>query len=666
MKKYQTLRHPSPVGRRLTLAAVLTFSFFAPLALSSDALMQVFLQGSSANELAELVTKAGGRVTHSLHIIDAVGAKLTEEQFGEVIESPHVARFIDDLADSEIPGAPTEEEDAPPCRVRGHIELDFIPKGISWKLYNKYDAPASLNMLKLDWPDALGKIDSIRVGETPIDPALFKGTDETALSLTLEAEAQPVIAGMERLVVTFSTPIDSISPKPLQRDFKLEAGFVGPCTTDLVPGYENNHEDYYYNTAGGVDELHKQGITGKGVTVAVIDSGLWEHELLRNDTNGKNRLLATYDAITDTEGGEALDESGHGTHMTSIIANSGKTLKNGEWTGTYKGVAPDANIVAVKVLDREGLAHLLDIVRGVQWVVDNRAKHNIRIANLSFSKQARWKFWFDPINMAITTAWDQGLVVLAAGGNMGPSISSVGSPGNVPQIITVGLVTDSWTPLLNSDDYIPDFSAQGPTLSGHVKPDIVALGAHMTGLIPPLSVLKLTQPEDILGSGEFVSTGTSQAAAFTSGVVALMLQLKEDATPEEIKCILTTSAEPALTSNGRLAYTPFQQGFGYLNIERALLVGDPSCHRKHFNFGESLEFLGPVTVAEDGSPIIDSMRDIWPTGSEPYTYVWGLKEYVESYSPVAQSDNPSNFVNRLWLDLYQREKAIIESILETE
>lgn len=648
---------------QLAFSASLLLSLLDPLTASAEEILQVFLQGASAAELTELVEANGGAVTHSLHIIDAVGAKLTGQQLANIAESPLVSRFIDDLADSEVPGKPEEEKDAPPCRVRGHIELDFVENGVSWKLYNKYEKAAAMSSLTLDWPDSLGEIKAMRIGDTAIDRSRYAGNKRTTLSLEFAEEEQPIIEGMERLDIAFTNPPKSASATPPQRDFTMEASFVGPCTTKLVPGYENNHEDYYYNTAGGVDDLHKQGLTGKGVTVAIIDSGLWEHELLRNDTNGKNRLLATYDAITDTEGGEALDESGHGTHMASIIANSGKTLKNGEWTGTYKGVAPDVNLVAVKVLDRQGLAHLLDIVRGVQWVVDNRERYEIRLLNLSFSQEPIWAFFHDPVNQAIIKAWERGIAIIAAAGNSGPKYNTIGSPGNVPEVITVGAVTDSWTAKTKKDDYLPSFSSRGPTTEGHVKPDIVAYGGHMTGLIPLKSVLARKQPEDRLSSGEYVSTGTSQASAFVTGLSALLYQLRSETRPIELKCILTSTADPAISHNGRLFYQPYEQGTGLVNARRAVIFGAECGSNpdwEHDNL--SWPFRSNINIGLDQNFTTNMPEPRFEQNGEPSNEAtlrrWGVKAHIER----TQSQQPRTRENASWRKVYINERQLVDEL----
>ena len=252
--------------------------------------LHVLLQGSSSAAMATLVNNAGGTVTHDLHIINAVGATLSQNQLDEVLNSRLVTRHIDDLADTKRPDvAPEAEED---CKVRGHIELDFTPHGIRWPLYNKRPVPAHMETLKLTWPPALGAVTKIALGETTIDPALYSKSPAGSLKIKLPASGRPVIKDRADLNISFSTPASNDAALLRQSDFKLEIAFVGGCSTDLVPGYVNNHEDFYYNSVAGVDALHRQGVTGKGVTVAVIDSGLWEHAALVKDTAGRTRLLA--------------------------------------------------------------------------------------------------------------------------------------------------------------------------------------------------------------------------------------------------------------------------------------------------------------------------------------------------------------------------------------
>lgn len=653
----------------MRIATLWACLLFCPLILAGESdILQVLVQGSSAKEISALVVSAGGIVTHDLHLINAVGAKVSRKQLDEVLQSPLVTRYIDDLSDTNRPDEKPEEED---CKVRGHIELDMSPQHIRWPLYNKRTTSASMQRLEINWPPALGAVTAISVGDTAIDPALYRDAAPGTLNLDFPDSDRPVVISRADLNVSFQVPAADPEGHPLhQSDFGLVASFSGGCSTDLVPGYENNHEDFYYNNVAGVDALHREGVTGKGVTVAIVDSGLWENEALMKDTSGKNRVLARYDALTDKVDSEVVDESGHGTHMSSIIANSSPTTLNGRPTGTYKGVAPDARLVAVKVLDRQGLAHVLEIVRAIQWVVDNREMYNIRILNLSFAQTPRWPYWEDPVDQAAMKAWADGIAVVAAAGNEGPAPETIGSPGNLPYIITVGAVTDSWTPNTRDDDYIPDFSSRGPTPSGHVKPDVVGLGGHMTGLIRPESAIAQDQPEDILRTGEFVSTGSSQATAMVSGILALLIQLEPDLTPDDLKCKLITSAEPAINRDGKLSYSPFEQGYGYVTASRAVTLGEKGCGNLDLNLAADIKgerhFLGPAIVDKDGgaslpglegkvssSPSEDGMSD---------NRKWGIKDHVERLEmepPVEIPDEGSTFN---WSELYVQEKTRIENL----
>lgn len=634
--------------------------------------LQVLLQGSSTVEIVELVERVGGVVTHELHIINAVGAKLSQAQLEEVLRSPAITRHIDDLSSTDRPQKEPQEDG---CKVRGHIELDIAANSITWPLYNKRTALAWMERLELEWPPDFGGVKYIAIGSVKVDPRFYREAAPGKLQIDFPASARPEVKDIVDLVVSFQPLTEgSVSKLPRQRDFKLKASFAGGCSTDLVPGYENNHENYYYNDVAGVTPLHLQGVTGKGVTVAVVDSGLWEHKSLVNDTAGRGRVLARYDALSDSADVELTDESGHGTHMISIIANSEVTTQNGVSTGTYKGVAPDANLVVVKVLDKQGLAHALELVRAIQWVVDHREKYNIRVVNLSFAQTPRWRYWEDPVNQAVMRAWAAGIAVVAAAGNEGPKQQTIGSPGNLPYVITVGAVTDSWTPDTRDDDYIPDFSSRGPTPSGHVKPDVVGLGGHMTGLIRPESEIAREQPEDILRTGEFVSTGSSQASALVSGILALLLQLEPDLTPDDLKCKLISSAEPAINLDGTLAYSPFQQGFGYVTATRAVTLGRRGCGNTDLDIQADIagddHFLGPALVGENGAPTLpglDAMISSVPSENGlSQTRKWGVKDHIERLETEGKAADPSIELPFDWMQLYLQERTAIEKLSQEE
>ena len=633
------------------------------LPIQAEERLHVMLQGTSAEAMQQLVTEQEGEITHFLPIIDAVGAHLTPDQLTRVLDSGSVERVIDDLANEVI------EEDAAPdepaCDIGGALELGIGPRQLTWQLYNKQSTPARLQQITAAWPATLGEATALHLNELKL--ALDAADSQPGeLTLQLDAELAPWISDSSTLALSLETPPDDWG-EIQQRDIEISVDFDGDCSTKTIPGYRDNAGSFHYAAVAGADNLHRHDIRGQGITVAVLDSGLWEHELLARDSRGTHRVLARYNAITDNTVDETFDESGHGTHLTSVIAHSGKTLENGRPDGSFKGIAPDSRLVAVKAFDVDGQGAMLDIVRGVQWVVDNRDQYDIRVLNLSFASRPRWPYWLDPINQAVMQAWNQGIVVVAAAGNEGPEPMTIGSPGNLPYIITVGATTDSWTPRDRSDDYIPDFSSRGPTPDAHIKPDIVAPGGHITGITRPGSSLTLKHPNYMLSTGDFVMTGSSQAAALVSGLTALLLQLEPDLTPNQVKCMLTSSAEPAINADGLLAYSPFQQGSGQVNIVRAITLGARNCGNEGLDLAKDIagedHFEGPAILDDQGAtslPGLDAMLSPLPAAKgESDTRVWGVKDHVERLDPESA---PSPDIPFDWQRLYRQEKARLQQL----
>jgi serine protease AprX len=168
-------------------------------------------------------------------------------------------------------------------------------------------------------------------------------------------------------------------------------------------------------------------------------------------------------------------------------------------------------------------------------------------------------------------AWSQGIVVVTAAGNAGPDPVSVGVPANNPYVITVGAFTDNYTPADWSDDYIAPFSSAGPTADAFVKPDLVAPGGHIISSQKPGTVLWKTYPDARVSPFYFKMAGTSQAAAVTSGVAALMLSANPGLTNDEVKYRLMATALPWADENlDNLPYSLWQQGMGRLNAPDAV------------------------------------------------------------------------------------------------
>jgi serine protease AprX len=318
----------------------------------------------------------------------------------------------------------------------------------------------------------------------------------------------------------------------------------------------------------GANQVWQDGVNGSGVTVAILDTGISRHRGLLSgiEKQKKSRIIGWLDLVSGKK--EPTDPNGHGTHIAGIIANSQLGADN-EWNG----VAPGVNLVGVRVLDQNGKGTYEKVIKGIQWVLDNREKYNIKVMNLSLVAPVQSPYWADPLNQAIMRAWSEGIVVVVAGGNTGPKAMTIGVPGNNPYVITVGAFTDNYTPLDWSDDYVAPFSAAGPTLDGFVKPDVLAPGAHMVSTMLPSSMIAKKHQANRVSNQYFSMAGTSQAAAVVSGVSALILSNNSGLTPDEVKYRVMYTAFPWTDpSNGNALYSAWQQGSGRVNAPDAVFA----------------------------------------------------------------------------------------------
>jgi serine protease AprX len=322
-----------------------------------------------------------------------------------------------------------------------------------------------------------------------------------------------------------------------------------------------------YSEVVGANAIWALGNTGDGVTVAVVDSGLNDNlpGINKNTSNG-NRDIHIEDFTPSANGG--MDDNGHGTHVTGIIASS--------WEGddgNWNGIAPDVSLVSVKVLGEEGWGTYESVIQGIEWVIANKDDYSIDIMNLSLVAAPQSPYWADPLNQAVMAAWNAGIVVVAAAGNGGPEAMTIGVPGNNPYVISVGAFTDNYTPLVADDDYIPPFSAAGPTLDGFVKPDIIAPGAHMISTMQSNTWLADNHATYKVGGHHFSMAGTSQATGVVSGIAALMLAQDPSLTPDQIKYRLMRTAQvwtdPA---TGDAPYSIWQQGMGRVSALDAVVT----------------------------------------------------------------------------------------------
>jgi serine protease AprX len=262
---------------------------------------------------------------------------------------------------------------------------------------------------------------------------------------------------------------------------------------------------------------------GEDVAVAVVDTGASPAADLRNTVELR---------VDFTPGHDGIDRFGHGTHMAGIIAGDGSSSQ-----GTWRGVAPDADLISIKVAGPDGATDVSVVLAALQWAVTNRERLGIRVLNLAFGTDATSSYLVDPLDYAVERAWRAGILVVAAAGNRGPDAGTIAKPGDDPFVLTVGAADVRGT-ADRRDDTVAPFSSRGPTVDGVSKPDLVAPGVSIVSARAPGSWADLDRPEARVGNAYFKGTGTSQAAAVVSGIAALLFEADPSLTPDEAKAAL--------------------------------------------------------------------------------------------------------------------------------
>lgn len=284
----------------------------------------------------------------------------------------------------------------------------------------------------------------------------------------------------------------------------------------------------------GAAHMHHKKKKGKGISIAFLDTGICMHPDL------KDRILA----FRDFQNGRTIpyDNSGHGTHVAGICCGNGRLSG-----GRYAGIAPEAQIVAAKVLDGEGNGSREDVAASVRWILENRDKYRIRILNVSVGAVRQR----DDLNAVLVNcmeeAWDAGLTVVVAAGNMGPDAGSVTIPGNSKKVITVGAYDDCTFPN-------QCYSGRGPTADCICKPEISAPGSGIRSC-------SSAYPKN--GQRYCIKSGTSMAAPVVSGAIALLLEQEPELSNVEVKMRLKSCAKDMHLAKSR-------QGWGGIDIPMLL------------------------------------------------------------------------------------------------
>jgi subtilisin family serine protease len=373
------------------------------------------------------------------------------------------------------------------------------------------------------------------------------------------------------------------------------------------------------NEVTGASAMWDAGYTGAGVDVAVIDSGVVPVDGFK--TPGK--IVYGPDLTQESNGpAKNLDTYGHGTSMAGIIAgrdSAAGASVSGD-SSNFVGMAPDARIVSIKVADAKGHTDVSQAIAAIDWVIQNRQKNgmDIRVLNMSFGTDGVQDYLLDPLAYAAEQAWHKGIVVVVAVGNEGFGTAKVNNPAYDPYLIAVGSSSSNGT-ATTADDVVSAFSNDG---DGTRNPDLVAPGEKVVSLRTPGSYLDATYPAARIGERLFRGSGTSQAAAVVSGAAALLIQQRPGITPDEVKALLTGTAQPIP------AATAAQQGSGLIDLASAKDAPTPANAKQTFAVSTgagSLEAArGSVHVKVNGK-VIQGEVDVRGRSFNSSTWAAGLR-----------------------------------------
>ena len=301
----------------------------------------------------------------------------------------------------------------------------------------------------------------------------------------------------------------------------------------------------------GAAPLHADGLTGRGVTVAVLVGPGPVPPELETASDGRARLLARFDAV-EAAPGESL--AGPDGELLRAMLSSRRDA-----SGRFEGAAPDADLVLVRAVGVEGRGRRAEVALAIEWVVANRDRFGIRVLHLPVAAPA-WRLGGeDPLAGAVVDAWRAGIVVVAPAGNGGPAPVTVAVPGDVPAVITVGAVSEG-----AGGERPAGYSAGGPSLGGFVKPEILA----------PAGAAAVTPAPDAAAGVALVRSGTAISSAVVSGIAALLLEQRPWLTPDEVKLRLLAGARPLVDAAGGLV-SAHRQGAGLVDARAAAAFPSP-------------------------------------------------------------------------------------------
>jgi len=400
----------------------------------------------------------------------------------------------------------------------------------------------------------------------------------------------------------------------IEADARMKAMSVDPAL-----GYDTTGDFgsmFNVNRMIGAPALWAAGDTGEGVDVALLDTGVAPVPGLADKiVNGPDLSLDYQNGLA-----ESVDACGHGTHMAGIIA--GRDPGTGSYADPLRfvGVAPDARIVNVKVGAADGSTDVSQVIAGIDWVVQHRHDNglNIKVLNLSFGTLSGQSYTVDPLAYAAEVAWRRGVVVVAAAGNDGSTVHQLADPAYDPRIISVGAYDPNLSPY--RANWTPsDFNNGGSSTRGI---DVFSPGAHIISLRDPGSYVDSNYPDSEVGTRFTRGSGTSQAAAVTSGLIADLYERFPNATPDQIKNVLVQNLNPFRSPSLELG----SSSAGMINGVRALTGANMTSDnngRQDFTYAKgtgSLELSRGDMHLSDGTSTLTGEQDIFGNAWNPQAW----------------------------------------------
>jgi serine protease AprX len=373
-------------------------------------------------------------------------------------------------------------------------------------------------------------------------------------------------------------------------------------------------------TVIGADSGAAAGLTGAGVGVALIDTGVAPVPGLpaAQVVNGPDLSFESQSADL-----RYLDTYGHGTHMAGII------VANDTATGTV-GLAPKAKLTSVKLGTANGAVDVSQMLAAIDWVVAHRnddPANPIRVINLSYGTGGTPDYWTDPVQYAVEQAWKAGIVVVAATGNGGGAMTD---PATDQFVLNVGSADTNGTASA-TDDTISTFTNLTSNTAANRRADLLAPGRSIVSLRDPGSNVDTSYSSARVGGTLFRGSGTSQATAVASAAVALLLQARPQLTPDQVKNILISNGTCLIAGNAAGA------GYREVNLNGALAAATPTATQSAaWSYG-----TGKIEAARGASHVV---RDGVALNGE--ATVWGP---LSSTDWVPRSTARTSWSGGLWM-----------------